>query len=317
VDRGEARRPLRRLVLPSALLFLAGCASVGVPVASLAPAAVELDATPFFPQERYQCGPAALATVLSASGVPVEPAALVDEVYIPGREGALQAELIAAARGRGRVPYRLPPTQSALAAELRAGRPVLVLQNLGIRAFPRWHYAVVIGMDPGRDAYLLRSGTERRRVTDRSMFLRTWSRSGNWGLVMLDAGELPAADDAAGYLRALAAVEATGGLALARAGYRAALARWPGNRLARLGLGNVALAGGEAETAAAHYRALLADDPDDLIALNNLAEALSRAGRMDEALQAIGRALAAAPDGHPLRPALEQTRRNLAPGAQY
>ncbi|HKK22781.1 MAG TPA: hypothetical protein VJ947_03765, partial [Pseudohaliea sp.] len=83
MDRGEARRPLRRLVLPFVLLFLAGCASVGVPVASLAPAAVELDATPFFPQQRYQCGPAALATVLSASGVPVEPAALVDEVYIP------------------------------------------------------------------------------------------------------------------------------------------------------------------------------------------------------------------------------------------
>jgi tetratricopeptide (TPR) repeat protein len=312
--RGACR--LQSLLLLPGLVALAGCAAVGVPVAQIAPAALELEATPFFPQERYQCGPAALATVLSASGVPVQPAALVDEVYIPGREGSLQAELIAAARGRGRVPYRLPPTQTALAAELRAGRPVLVLQNLGVRAFPRWHYAVVIGMDPARDAYLLRSGTERRRVTRRSVFLRTWSRSGSWGLVMLDAGELPAADDPAGYLRALAAVEATGGLDLARAGYRAALERWPGNRLARLGLGNVALAGGEAATAADHYRALLAEDPDDLIALNNLAEALSRAGRTDEAVRAIGRALAAAPDGHPLRPALEQTRRGLAADAQ-
>lgn len=298
-------------------MAMAGCAGVGVPVAQIAPAALELEATPFFPQDRYQCGPAALATVLSASGASVVPETLVDEVYLPGRQGSLQTELVAAARRYGRVPYRLPATQQALAAELHAGRPVLVLQNLGVSAFPRWHYAVVIGMDPARDAYLLRSGTERRRVTRRSVFLRTWSRSGNWGLVMLAAGELPAADDPAGYLRALAAVEATGGRELARAGYRAALARWPGNRLARLGLGNVALARGAAGTAAAHYRALLADDPDDLIALNNLAEALSRAGRTDEALRAIGRALAAAPEGHPLRPALEQTRRNLAPGPQY
>jgi tetratricopeptide (TPR) repeat protein len=316
VGRREACRLQRLLLLPG-LAALAGCAAVGVPVAQIAPAALELEATPFFPQERYQCGPAALATVLSASGVPVQPAALVDEVYIPGREGSLQAELIAAARGRGRVPYRLPPTQAALADELRAGRPVLVLQNLGVSALPRWHYAVVIGMDPARDAYLLRSGTERRRVTRRSVFLRTWSRSGKWGLVMLDAGELPAADDAAGYLRALAAVEATGGLELARAGYRASLARWPGNRLARLGLGNVALARGEPDAAAAHYRTLLADHPDDLIALNNLAESLGRAGREEEALRTIERALAAAPDGHALRPALEQTRRDLAPGPQY
>ncbi|WP_405221194.1 PA2778 family cysteine peptidase [Lentisalinibacter sediminis] len=309
-------RRLQRLAVCVGVLALGGCAAPGVPVADMTSAPLELEDTPFFPQERYQCGPAALATVLSASGVAVAPEALVDEVFLPGRQGSLQAELIATARRRGRVPYRLPPFQEALAAELAAGRPVLVLQNLGVSAFPRWHYAVVVGMDPERDAYVLRSGTERRRVTGRGVFLRTWSRSGNWGLVMLDRAELPAADDPDGYLRALAAVEATGGIALARAGYRAALGRWPGNRLARLGLGNIALAGGRPEEAASHYRALLDDDPDDLVALNNLAEALGRAGRPPEALRYIERALAAAPPGHPLRPVLEQTRRDLAGAAQ-
>ncbi len=309
-------RRRQRLALCLGVLALAGCAAPGVPVAEMASAPLELEGTPFFPQERYQCGPAALATVLSASGVTVAPAALVDEVFLPGRQGSLQAELIAAARRRGRVPYRLPPSQEALAAELAAGRPVLVLQNLGVSAFPRWHYAVVVGMDPARDAYVLRSGTERRRVTGRGLFLRTWSRSGNWGLVMLGPGELPAADDAGGYLRALTAVEATGGLGLAEAGYRAVLGRWPGNRLARLGLGNIALARGEPREAASHYRALLDDDPDDLVALNNLAEALGRAGRPAEALRFVERALAAAPAGHPLRPLLEQTRNDLLPAVQ-
>lgn len=305
-------RRLQRLAVCVGVLALGGCAAPGVPVADMTSAPLELEDTPFFPQERYQCGPAALATVLSASGVAVAPEALVDEVFLPGRQGSLQAELIAAARRRGRVPYRLPPSQEALAAELAAGRPVLVLQNLGVSAIPRWHYAVVVGMDPVRDAYVLRSGTERRRVTGRGVFLRTWSRSGNWGLVMLGAGELPAGEDPGGYLRALAAVEATGSLALARAGYRAALGRWPGNRLARLGLGNIALAEGQPEAAASHYRALLDGDPDDLVALNNLAEALGRAGRPAEALRYVERALAAAPADHPLRPLLEQTRRELA-----
>jgi len=314
--RRAGDRLLRRLTLPVGTLVLAGCASVGAPLAELSPAPLELTGTPFFPQARYQCGPAALATVLSASGAAATPEALVDAVYVPGREGSLQAELIAAARGHGRVPYRLAPTQAGLAAELRAGRPVLVLQNLGVRAIPRWHYAVVVGMDPIRDAYILRSGTERRRVTDRSVFLRTWARSDNWGLVMLGPGELPAADDPDGYLRALAAAEATGSLDLAQAGYRAALERWPDSRLARLGLGNIALTRGRLEQAQAHYRALLAADPEDLVALNNLAETLGRAGRMAEAQRLIGRALAAAPDGHPLRPALEQTRQGLERAAQ-
>jgi len=314
--RRPPTRRLQRLAFCLGALVLAGCAAPGLPVAEMASAPLELRGTPFFPQERYQCGPAALATVLSASGVAVTPAALVDEVFLPDRQGSLQAELIAAARRRGRVPYRLPPSQEALAAELAAGRPVLVLQNLGVSAFPRWHYAVVVGMDPERDAYVLRSGTERRRVTGRGAFLRTWSRSDNWGLVMLGAGELPAADDPEGYLRALAAVEGTGGLALARAGYRAALGRWPGNRLARLGLGNIALAVGEPAAAASHYRALLDEDPDDPVALNNLAEALGRAGRPAEALRYVERALAAAPAGHPLRPLLEQTRRDLTRAVQ-
>jgi len=58
-----------------AALVLTGCASSGPRLkdyttgAGPLPARVELDATPFFPQRDYQCGPAALATLLSASGV--------------------------------------------------------------------------------------------------------------------------------------------------------------------------------------------------------------------------------------------------------
>lgn len=300
-----------RCALAAAALLVAGCAATGRPVSDFSSEPVELTATPFFPQERFQCGPAALATLLVESGVEVTPDELVDEVYLPGREGSLQAELVAATRRHGRLPYVLLPEQEALAAEVAAGRPVLVLQNLGVSLFPGWHYAVVVGMDPGEDTFVLRSGIERRRVTDRSVFLRTWSRGDNWALVALEAGELPATDDPAGYLRAVAAAEGTGHLPLAAAGYRAALSRWPGNRLARLGLANVALTRGELKQAEARYRMLLADQPDDLVAMNNLAETLARAGRVEEARQLIAQALASAGAGHPLLPVLRATREGL------
>ena len=51
--------------MPALLLLLAGCASIPESVRELpaADAVLELEQTPFFPQQRFQCGPAALATV--------------------------------------------------------------------------------------------------------------------------------------------------------------------------------------------------------------------------------------------------------------
>jgi hypothetical protein len=108
---------------------------------------LELTETPFFPQEIHQCGPAALATVLNADRISVTPEALADEIYIPGREGSLQAELLAAVRTHERIAVRLEPRLEAVLAPLSERRPVLVLQNLGFKTYPRWHYAVLVGWD--------------------------------------------------------------------------------------------------------------------------------------------------------------------------
>ena len=87
--------------------------------------------TPFHTRVSDQCGPSALATVLQASGITVAPEALKSRVYIPDREGSLPIEMLAATRGYKRIPYLINPDITALLGELQAGRPVLVLQNLG------------------------------------------------------------------------------------------------------------------------------------------------------------------------------------------
>ncbi|MGD9984266.1 MAG: PA2778 family cysteine peptidase, partial [Porticoccaceae bacterium] len=166
----------------AAVLLLAACARIPV----LGPAAgdgarIELAQVPFYPQSAYQCGPAALATVLGQAGVVVDPEQLVAAVYLPERKGSLQVELVAAARRYGRVPYPINPDLAGLLDTLRAGHPVLVLQNLAIERWPLWHFAVVIGFDAQRDEFILRSGTTRREVSSATSFLRTWQRAGNWG----------------------------------------------------------------------------------------------------------------------------------------
>lgn len=276
-----------------ALLLLAGCAPFPEAVRELPDGAapVELEATPFIPQERYQCGPAALTTVLLASGADVALDDIVDRVYLPERKGSLQYELLAGARSEGRLPYLIDGTLSAIRAELAAGRPVLVMQNLSIALMPRWHYAVVVGIDPKRDEVVLRSGTERRHTTSVRTFLYTWRRSDYWGFVALPPDALPADVEKTRYFDAIAALEQAGQLDSAAIAWRTALSKWPGDTIATFGLGNVHLADGDYAEAELIYRGLLEQDQHMIAARNNLALALADQGEFDAALEEIDRAL--------------------------
>lgn len=315
------RRSIRAaagLVLAAAL-SCAGCAiNPALRVAEAMPRTVDgttprpllLDGVPFHPQTEYHCGPAALAGVLGASGVPAEradPDALAPQVYLPGRKGSLQLELVGATRRAGRIPYEVDGTPEALLAELAAGRPVLVLQNLLTRSVPRWHYAVLVGADPVANKLVLNSGTRERLEVGAPSFLRTWDWGGRWGLLALRPGELPARAEPARYLAAVADFEAVAGAEAAAPAYRAALERWPEEPRAHLALGNQAHAARDLATAARHYRDGLRHAPGDPVLGNNYASALGELGCRDKARAAIRAALAANPADGRWRAQLEAT----------
>jgi tetratricopeptide (TPR) repeat protein len=307
---------LRAATVAAALLLVAGCASRAPVLAPRAatgaiPPQIELADVPFFPQVEYQCGPAVLATVLAYSGRAATPESLAPRMYLPERRGSLQVELIAAARSQQRIPYVLPPTMNALLDELRAGRPVVVLQNLGLESVPIWHFAVVVGYSASDETFVLRSGTERRKPERASDFGRRWVLGKQWAMVVLKPGELPSGNEASRYLQSVADVEAINGAAGLAPAYRAALAKWPDNRVARFGLASALDAEGQFAAAQHEYRVLLALDPNDLAPLNNLADLLRRSGCRTQALATIDRALAAAASTDPLRPTLERTRSEI------
>lgn len=237
----------------------------------------ELSHVPFFPQERYQCGPAALATVLTDSGVNIDANALVDEIYLPSRLGSLQIEILASSRRHGRLPYRISPDLFSLLSEIAAGNPVLVLQNLGLSWAPQWHYAVVVGFDLPQREIILRSGLEIRHRTSLDTFEYTWARGRYWGIVVLPVDRLPATASAGSYLRSVVSLEGTqqdDRWQLANQAYQTALTRWPGNLVAQIGLGNSAYQLGDMHAAIDAFRAAIRDHPDAAAAHNNLAQVL-------------------------------------------
>ncbi len=255
------------------------------------PARVELTRTPFFPQEAHQCGPASLATVLGAAGTAVEPEQLTPQVYLPGREGSLQVEMLAAIRRHGMLAYPLAPSLTDLLTEVAAGTPAVVLQNLAFNWYPLWHYAVVVGYDLDRKQIILRSGLERRQILPLSTFEHTWARSGYWAMLALPPGKLPRTATEASYVAAAVALEQAGQARAAHAAYRAALKRWPHNLAAQIGLGNTAYARGELRQAERAYRQATADHPESAAAFNNLAQALADERRYGPALRAARRAV--------------------------
>jgi len=256
------------------------------------PAPVELKQVGFFPQEQYQCGPAALATVLTYTGVNVTADALTPQVYIPAREGSLQIEIIAATRRYDRVPYVLAPRLADLLTEIDAGNPVLVLQNLGVSWWPRWHYAVVVGFDVTTDDMILRSGTEARHRVPIAVFERTWERSTYWAVVVLPPDRLPQTAEPLRYLQSIVPFEQMAKWQIAQSAYDTALKRWPDSLGAAMGLGNSLFALGDRAAAAKAFAKATQHHPQSGDAWNNLAHVLGAMGKYDEAEVAIERAIA-------------------------
>ncbi len=308
---------LRLLGIMMLALGVVGCANrLPAPTAGQQrQAPVELADVPFHPQEEYQCGPAALATVLNWAGVGVHPDELTASLYIPARRGTLQTELLAQARRYGRLAYRIPPEPNALIAELAAGHPVLVLQNLGLSWLPFWHYAVVVGYSPGDETFILRSGTHQRHLTPARTFLRTWARSSNWAMVVTAPGTVPASAVPGEYLAAAYELERGGQLDAAARAYAAGTARWPQDPSLALALGNAHYHQGDLEGAAAAFRRGIDAGAPPALLYNNLAHVLAELGRLDEAESAAraGLAHAGTDTGH-LQRTLARIRCQRQPG---
>jgi hypothetical protein len=254
------------------------------------PSVAEIERVPFYPQEQYYCGPASLAMALTWSGLSLTPDEVAAQVYTPGRKGTFAPDIVAAARRNGRLAVEVHELDDLL-TELAAGHPAIVFQSLRLSVFPQWHFAVAIGYDLDERQLILRSGTTERMVMPLDAFENTWRRAGYWALVVLPPDKAPATPNPEPWLDAAAGLERSNRPQEAQLAYETFLARWPANRAAQMGRGNALFALNRFEGAEQAYKDVVAGDPMMAEAWNNLAYALYRQGKREEAMRAAERAV--------------------------
>lgn len=238
--------------------LLAGCAPWSAENPAQ-PTLTRVAGVPFYPQEGFRCGPAAMAMVLDWSGLYIKPAALEPQFFTLKDPRKTLAET---ANQYGRLAYPIAGT-NAMMAELAAGHPVVVVQNLGVDSAPVWNCAVAVGFDKAQNQILVHGGDQAAKRMSVRLFERLWADSDHWGLVVLRPGEVPAAARQPDYVKAAYNLERAGRYWEAVLAYDAGLALWPNDPDTLMGLGSSLYLLGDPRGAAEAYRAatLVAPDP--------------------------------------------------------
>ena len=251
---------------------------------------------PNVPMQKWDiksCGAGSLSSVLQHYGDPVT----MDEWQekLPKtRGGVMSIDLVLAARERGFDANLVTGDRTLVEAELRDGRPVIlmlqVIQYPG-KSLDFFHYVVVDGYDPMKNLFRIQFGDGKARWAPMSRLEPAWVKTKH-ATILIRPG-----DPLAPALRAAVRLEEEGKHALAAHAYREILAKNPNATLAWTNLGNTENRLGRRAAAEEAFRKAIESDPESADALNNLAWMLYEDKRMDEALPLARKAvLIKAPD---------------------
>lgn len=174
------------ITVVSAALFAAGCAPRDL--SSLPPG---LDArghyisgVPFVPQGADDCGPAALSGVLAFHGADIPLDEIRSRILTPALRGTLPPDMENFARTAGFSTDAGSGTLDRLHAEVRSGRPVICLLDLGSGLYRQPHYVVAIGFDDVHRIMIMHDGATKNRLMAYDRFQKAWGRAGNWMLAV-------------------------------------------------------------------------------------------------------------------------------------
>lgn len=134
-----------------------------------------ISGVPYRPQEqRDDCGPSALASLLAYRGREVSVAEIARAVYDPRLGGSLLPDMENYARQQGFGTRSGRGDLDLLRQAIDAGRPVVIPIETGFWRLSRPHYLVVFGYEPRR--FLAHAGVREGAFIDADDLLRRWEK---------------------------------------------------------------------------------------------------------------------------------------------
>jgi len=143
-----------------------------------------IDGVPFYRQQEYSCGPAALASILAFWGRPANLEQITAAVYLPKLRGTLPMDMENFMRDTGFETFSAAGTLEAVKSHIRAERPVICLLDLGFGLYRQPHYVTVLGFDDVNAVLIVHDGLQANRVISYDTFEKEWSRAGYWMLIV-------------------------------------------------------------------------------------------------------------------------------------
>jgi ABC-type bacteriocin/lantibiotic exporter with double-glycine peptidase domain len=138
--------------------------------------AFQIEGVPFVKQEGQECGPAALASVLSFYGVAVQVDSISEATYNQKLRGSLITDLEDFAHRLGFQTVSSQGTVEKIKVFIHRQRPVIVLVDLGFWIRSRPHYLVLYGYN--KDGFIAHDGVKASRIYAYSDFEKMWGKLG-------------------------------------------------------------------------------------------------------------------------------------------
>ena len=143
-----------------------------------------IEGVPFVKQAEFDCGPAALASILSFRGKAADLERITASVYLPKLRGTLPMDLERYAKDEGFKTSSSAGTHSSLRSAIRSNIPVICLLDLGFWFYRQPHFVTVIGFDDGNSLFIMHDGGTPNRTMGYGDFERNWARAGKWMIVI-------------------------------------------------------------------------------------------------------------------------------------
>lgn len=172
--------------LTAFILTLSGCGAAGFDAirSGLETRGHYIEGVPFMKQTEYDCGPAALASVLSFRGKAADLERITASVYLPKLQGTLPMDLERYAKGEGLKTSSSAGTAAALKAAIGSNIPVICLLDLGFAFYRQPHFVTVIGFDDGNGLFIMHDGGTPNKTMGYENFEKKWARAGKWMIVI-------------------------------------------------------------------------------------------------------------------------------------